>query len=144
MAADTVTVITGAKGQFEGVAGFNAKIHTWSATFSPNPVETTGFADNGYERSKSTVIRINGKADGHVAEEDSPVAALALAAELFSIENCKGTFTLTADTGCSYTGSGAMGTVTVSRSALANTTASVSMTFRSIGAWEQTWVGSGA
>jgi hypothetical protein len=100
-----LTQITGPGGSVTFLSGFNGKFNNWTATINNPSVETTGFADNGLMTneaggpiSMSGTVTAIGNFDA-AATAPFPAAGIA-ATPTFS--SWKGTITLTATTGCTF------------------------------------------
>jgi len=109
---------------------FGAKLDMWTASLDSGTVQTTGFGDLGYRRHEPTIGRLSGSASGMCKTEFAPVPVLALGAE-FLPSACKGTITLTATTGHTYSFTALVTDMVVTRPE--DGKATVSFNFRSDG-----------
>ena len=109
---------------------FGAKLDMWSADLDTGVVQTTGFGDLGYRTHEGTIGRLSGSASGMAKTEFAPVPVLALGAS-FLPASCKGTITLTATTGHTYSFDAIVSNVSISRPEDGKCT--VSFNFRSDG-----------
>lgn len=135
--------IAGVGGSFTTISGFNGKIGSWSATYTIDTEEVTGFDSGGFRQYEPVAASITGSASGTAEYDDtnaSPLpAALADGAALAvgDMEGAKGTITLTAITGCTWAFPAIITSVALDRQAAGKAT--ITFNFQSNGAPTQTW-----
>lgn len=135
--------IAGVGGGFTTITGFNGKISSWSATYTIDTEEVTGFDSGGFRQYEPVAVSISGSATGTAQYDDTSatplVAALADGSVLAvgDLENAKGTLTLTAITGCTWAFSAIITSVALDRPATGKAT--VTFNFVSNGPVTQTW-----
>ena len=135
--------IAGVGGAFTTFTGFNGNIASWSATYTIDTEEVTGFDSGGFRQYEPVAVALTGSASGTVQYDGasaSPVlAALADGAVLAvgDLEGAKGTLTLTAITGCTWAFSGIFTSIAIDRPAAGK--ASITFNFLSNGPITQTW-----
>lgn len=138
-----ITTIEGLGGTVSFPTGFNGKLSAWSATFTVETTETTGFADGGYRVLEPVKQYIDGSASG-TAQYDGASAAPVPASlmdgsglALGDWSSVKGTVTLTATTGCTWAFSAVITSVAINRAA--DGKADITFNFQSRGPITQTW-----
>ena len=135
--------IAGVGGGFTTFTGFNGNIASWSATYTIDTEEVSGFGSGGFREHEPVAVSLSGSATGTLqydAASASPVlAALADGAALAvgDLEGAKGTLTLTSITGCTWAFGGIFTSVSIDRPAMGKAT--VTFNFISNGPITQTW-----
>jgi hypothetical protein len=94
-----MAVTIGTDGSVTLPTGHNAKLHAWAADFAQTPVETTNYGDSGWRTFRGGLKGGSGAAVAwpfHNEVTSTPGFA--------AISSTGGSLTLTAATGCTYTG----------------------------------------
>ena len=121
------------------VPEFVAKFNSWDVAMDGGTYDSSGFEDLGWGDSVNTVITFSGSASG-IAKYDvatsTPILAAVMAATA-SPASCEGAITLTATTGCTYSFTGLISSVTFTRPYRG--VLELSFSFTSKGQVTQTW-----
>lgn len=117
-------LVAGTGGSVSLPTGFYGKFTSWSATETIYNEETTGFTSGGFDEFEPTGVGMSGSATAigyYDAASSVPFPkALADGSSLSLTDlktNSQGTATFTATTGCSYTGTIQMDSISMTRAA---------------------------
>ena len=135
----TPSTIQGINGNVSLPTGFGAKIAGWSADLQVSQVDTTGFADAGYHTFEPTSIMMSGSCQGtgQFGASGTTPAPGSLLGSTPDLTQAKGTLTLTATTGCTYSFTAVFSNVKFQRNWAGKL--DVSFDFQSSGPITQTW-----
>lgn len=131
-----VTTIQGTGGDVSLPTGFGAKLASWTANIDVTVVDTTGFSDNGWRSRRPTKVQLTGSASGTVDDTSLPLNG-SLPSSTAGLSNAKGSFTLTAATGCTYGFTGVISRVSMTRAN--DGKGEITFDFTSTGTVTQTW-----
>lgn len=131
--------ISGPGGNVTLFTGLTGHISAWSATVEMEDVETTGFAEVGNRTFDATTIMISGAAVGTGQNGSGTTTLLPSTATgaTPAMSAWKGTITLTAATGCTFSFPALIKAVALNRPQ--NGKLDIAYTFKSDGAITQTW-----
>jgi hypothetical protein len=130
--------------------GFVAKMKSWEATIDVKDVDTTGFPDGAYSNCEAVGYSLSGSAVGFltqgtgsdptVPDGGPPIPTAAFPTDLTDcsgLASFSGAMTLTAITGCTYTGTFLITKVKIGREA--HNIGTVSYDFKNQGKWQEAW-----
>lgn len=121
------------------LAGFNAKINSWSGSYVIHDEEVTGFDSGGFDEYEPIGVGMSGSATGTIQYDDTTTTPIPLgladgsALAVGDLESAKVAAVLTEITGCTWTGTVLMSNVAIVRPAKGK--ASITFDFKFTGAF---------
>ena len=102
------------------IAGYNVKFASWSADYTMETVDTTGFDDGGFRTKAPVIASMTGSAAGTASEgaattEPIPGALATTAMTVGGMAAATAAVVLTGTTGCTFTFSAVVTRVSMSR-----------------------------
>ncbi len=109
-----MSTISGPGGSVTMPSGFNSKIAAWNASMIIDTVDDSGFVDAGWHTHQPTAAMIQGSAmgTGVAASAFSPTACFGSTP---TVQSWKGSWVLTAASGCTISFTGSVTTVPLGR-----------------------------